>query len=122
MEKHTTPTASPESLRAGKLIETHQQQWTLVLGSFKEYRSAVELARKVQPEPGMVTTTRVQGKLLYIVSTRPLQRDQGTGRQLNIAALNLKTVKLMPVCASGVRKIDCIALGQNLSVQQATLQ
>ena len=121
-EERTFLVAKTESPPAGRLIDTHQQQWTLVLGSFKEHSRAAELARQIKPEPGIVTTTLVQGKLSYIVSTKPLKRDQGTGRPLNLAALNLETVKVMPVCAIGVQKDDCLMLGQTSSIQQATLQ
>ncbi|MDA1324451.1 MAG: hypothetical protein O3C34_06880 [Proteobacteria bacterium] len=100
--------------------EAGQRQWALVLGSFADYRSAVELARQVKPEPGLLTAIMVEGKVHYRVSTGPLKRDQAAGRQLNIAALKLETVKLMPVCPAWVEEDNCVALDRALAVQQAT--
>ena len=105
---------------AAKRLEADQRQWALVLGSFADYRSAVELARQVKPEPGLLTAIMVEGKVHYRVSTGPLQRDQAAGRQLNIAALKLETVKLMSVCPAWVQEDNCVALDRALAVQQAT--
>ena len=106
---------------AAKRPEAGQPQWTLVLGSFADYRSAVDLARQVKPEQGLVTMTSVGGEVNYLVSTGPLRRDQDVGRQLNITALKLDNVKLMPVCPARMQNQKCVALDQTLEVQQATL-
>jgi hypothetical protein len=109
-----------EAPPAANRPEAGQPQWALVLGSFADYRSAVELARQVKPEPGLLTAIMVEGKVHYRVSTGPLKRDQAAGRQLNVAALKLQTVKLMPVCPAWVQKDNCVALDRALAVQQAT--
>lgn len=111
--------AKPASAANG--VAANRTQWTLVLGTFADHRRAIDLARRVKPEPGLVTTTIVRGEVQYQVSTRPLSRDRDVGRTLNFKDLKLESVKLMPVCPVGVQNDKCIALDQSLDVQHATL-
>lgn len=112
----------PESAAtAPKTGDSGQTQWTLVLGAFPDYFSAEALARRVKPERGLVTLVEAGGKVQYVVTTRPLNRDQGAGRELNIRDLNLDSVKLMPVCTGAPQQDDCIPLDPTSAVQQATL-
>jgi hypothetical protein len=126
-EKPPTPAANAKpaikvkQAPAAKEPAANQPQWTLVLGTFADHRRAIDLARQVKPEPGLVTTTIVGGEVRFLVSTRPLTRDQDVGRQLNVAALKLESVKLMPVCPAQRQNDTCIALDQSLEVQQAIL-
>lgn len=115
------PALEPKSAPGAHKLAANQPQWTLVLGTFADYRGAIDLAKQVKPEPGLVTTIIVGGKIHYRVSTEPLKRDQAVGRQLNIAALKLENVTLMPVCPLWVQQDNCVALDRTLAVQQATL-
>lgn len=112
-DTHTTPAAA---VRSGG----DHMRWALVLGSFKDHRDAIDLARRIRPGPALVTAVMVRGEINYLVSTKPVTRDD-VGRQSNIAALKLNTVKLMPVCPAGVRHEKCLSLDQTLEIQQATL-
>ena len=96
--------------------------WTLVLGTFADQGSAVELARRLKPQAGMVTPFIVKGETRYRVSTPPLKSGEAVGRQLNIAHLDLENVELMPVCPNRTQDDDCVALHRSLNIQQADLQ
>ena len=100
---------------------SNKPKWTLVLGAFADYRRAVELALKVKPDPGLLTTLLVDGQIHYRVSTPPLKRDQTKEREMNIASLKLDNVKLMPVCPPWQQNDDCVALDRTLAIQQANL-
>ena len=106
----TNPTA--------KTLAKTKQKWTLVLGSFTDYRRAVELALKVKPEAGLLTTIVVDGKIHYRVSTPALKRDQAEGRKSNIADLKIKNVKLMPVCPPWEQKDGCVALDRQIAIRK----
>ena len=114
------PARETKSAPVANGLAANQPQWTLLLGTFVDHRSAIDLARRVKPEPGLVNTNIVQGKVRYLVSTRPLSRDQDVGRNLNVTDLNLKSVKLMPVCPVRMPNDNSIVLDQSLDVQQAT--
>jgi len=75
-------------------LAANQPQWTLLLGTFVDHCSAIDLARRVKSEPGLVNTNIVQGKVRYLVSTRPQSRDQDVGRNLNATVLNLKKCEI----------------------------
>jgi hypothetical protein len=117
----TAPVKKAASLAAVDMLDASRPQWALVLGSFADYSGAAELARKVKPEPGLITTFVDHGEIRYRVSTSPLKRDQAAGRDLNIAALNLETIRLMPVCPVWTQKTgNCIALDRRVVAQQVT--
>lgn len=113
----TKPVA--EKQPAAKTPAKDKQKWTLVLGSFAEYRRAVELALKVKPEAGVLTANVVDGKLQYLVSTPPLKRDQAEGRKSNIADLKLESVTLMPVCPPREQKDGCVPLDRTIAIRKA---
>lgn len=112
----TQPGATPPS---GE--KPSKPEWALVLGTFTDERRAGELARQLKPDTGLVTTFIVRGEIHYRVTTRPLKRDQTDGRQLNLAALKLENVKLMPICPSSMQHKGCITLDRTLAAQQAKL-
>jgi hypothetical protein len=102
--------------------DASEPHWTLVLGTFPDRGSAVELARQMKPGPGLVTSFVVKGEVRYRVSTPPLKGGEAVGRQLNIARLDLDNVELMRVCPDRTQNDDCVALHRSLAIQQADLR
>jgi len=90
-------------------------QWAFVLGIFKDYEQAAELARKLKPDSGFVTSIITQGEVFYRVTTRPFRLTQAAENEKPVVAIGIPDAKMVAVCPAWMRDDSCLVLDRPIS-------
>ena len=107
----TSPTTAeePRSKSSGR-----ESAWTLVLAVVADYTQAVDMARRLQPKPGLVTAVEVAGEVAYRVTTQPFKFEEAAERQQDVAAQNFTSAVLAAVCPHWMQDGKCVVLDRVL--------
>jgi hypothetical protein len=90
-------------------------RWAFVLGVFKDYDQATELAAKLKPNAGIVSSIVAQGEVFYRVTTRPFPLNQAAENEKPVAAIGIPDAKMVAVCPEWMRDDTCLILDRSAS-------